>query len=60
MGQIDNLYRRFVHTKVARSDLIGQFEENFGFKRKRDLIVTVHFVKQIISDLDTYLKEGKS
>ena len=47
VGQIDNLYRRAVHIQVARSELSGKFEDNYGFKRKGRYDNTRAFVKQM-------------
>ena len=53
--QIDNSFRRVVHTyNVARSELSGQFEDNSSFKRKGKLIVPVHCIMQMSSDLNIW------
>ena len=52
MGQIDDLYRRVVHVKVANGESSGQFVENSEFKRKGILNLPIHYVKQINSDLN--------
>ena len=53
MGQIDSLHRRVIHLLIAKGGSSGQSVEN-------SVPMTMHFVKQMSSNLNVYKREKQN